>query len=227
MPDERATLLLAALMMEALVGYPSRLHVRVPHPVVWAGAAIGWLEARWNRGSEPLRRVMGVAALLALSGVAVAAGLALARLLSGWPLSVGLAAVATLGLAQRSLHDHVTAAARPLARGDLAAARTAAAMIVGCDASALDAGGVAAAATESLAESFCDGIVAPAFWFLVAGLPGMFLYKLVNTADSMVGHRDARHAAYPGPAALAHGLRLYRRACLLLCLLVGALAWAG
>jgi adenosylcobinamide-phosphate synthase len=206
MPDDRAAILLAALVMEALAGYPAALHARIPHPVVWAGAGIAALEARWNHGSPRRRRALGMAALLLLGALVVAGGRAVEHLLSGWPLSIGLAAVATLGLAQRSLHQHVAAVARPLARGGLAAARMAVAKIVGRDTAALDAEGVATAAVESLSESLSDGIVAPAFWFLLAGLPGMVLYKLVNTADSMIGHRDARHADFGWAAARADDL---------------------
>lgn len=102
----------------------------------------------------------------------------------------------TLGLAQRSLHQHVAAVLRPLEAGDLGAARDAVGMIVGRDVQRLDAGGVAAAAIESLAESFNDGVVAPIFWFVVAGLPGLFIYKAVNTADSLIGHREPRWRAF-------------------------------
>ena len=74
-------------------------------------------------------------------------------------------------------------------------------MIVGRDTAELDEQGVAVAAIESLAESFCDGVVAPAFWFLVAGLPGLLLCKAMNTADSMIGHRDARYLHFGWAAA--------------------------
>lgn len=201
MLDERAAVLLAALMVEAAVGYPHWLHARVPHPVVWAGGGIARLEMLLNHGLAERRRAMGSIALLTLSSIAVAAGLLLERLLADWPMVIGLVLVTTLGLAQRSLHDHVLAVMKPLACGDLVAARAAVAMIVGRDTQDLDSSGIAAAATESLAESLSDGVTAPAFWFLAAGLPGLFLYKLVNTADSMIGHRDARHEAYGWSAA--------------------------
>jgi adenosylcobinamide-phosphate synthase len=98
--------------------------------------------------------------------------------------------LATLGLAQRSLFLHVIDVQRALARDDLEAARIAVGRIVGRDTANLDESGVAAAALESLAESFCDGIVAPAFWYWLGGLGGLFAYKVVNTADSMIGHRE-------------------------------------
>jgi adenosylcobinamide-phosphate synthase len=74
-------------------------------------------------------------------------------------------------------------------------------MIVGRDPEHLDEPAVARAAIESAAENLSDGVIAPAFWFLVAGLPGIFLYKIINTADSMIGHRTPRHAQFGWAAA--------------------------
>ena len=194
----------AALPLEALIGYPPRLHRRLPHPVVWIGALIRLLEARLNRPAwpAPVRRGLGIVSLVLVAGLAMAAGLAVERLapadLRGFAL---LALVATLGLAQRSLHAHVAAVAAPLAAGDLAEARTAVAAIVGRDVERLDGAGVAAAALESLAESFNDGVVAPAFWLALFGLPGLFAYKAVNTAASLIGHREPRWRDFGWAAA--------------------------
>ena len=183
-----AALLLAALIAEAALGYPRRW----PHPVQAAGALIAGCERRWNRGGPTRQRLAGVALLLALVTLAAALGWAVQHVAGeGWGL-VAVVLVATTGLAQRSLHDHVAAVLAPLATGDLPAARRAVAMIVGRDTAALDEAGIATAAIESLAESFCDGVVSPAFWLLIAGLPGLFVAKAINTADSMVGHRTPR-----------------------------------
>lgn len=192
MPD-RAEQLLAVLLLEAIVGYPQALHRRVPHPVVWVGKLISGLERRWNGGSNFRSRLTGVgtAALLILIGVAL--GLAIEQFLSSWTGAAFLIFIATTGLAQKSLHDHVSGVARPLSAGQLEEARTALSMIVGRDTAPLGEQDIAAAATESLAESVCDGIVAPAFWFLVAGLPGLFTFKAISTADSLIGHRDERY----------------------------------
>jgi adenosylcobinamide-phosphate synthase len=104
-------------------------------------------------------------------------------------------------VALRSLHDHVAAVARPLEAGDIAAARTAVSMIVGRDPAQLDEAGIARAAIESLAENTSDGIVAPVFWGALFGLPGIVGYKAVNTLDSMIGHRTARHQSFGWAAA--------------------------
>jgi adenosylcobinamide-phosphate synthase len=119
-------------------------------------------------------------------------------------LSFGLPLVAVLAstlLAQRSLHRHVADAAAALDDEGLGGGRRAVARIVGRDTAALDQAGVARAAIESLAENFSDGVVAPVFWLVIAGLPGAALYKAINTADSMIGHRTPRYAAFGWAAA--------------------------
>jgi adenosylcobinamide-phosphate synthase len=201
MPD-RAEQLLAALLLEAAFGYPQALHRRVPHPVVWAGKLIAAMDRRWNEAGVAIKaRLAGIAAAAILILVGGGLGLALEQILTGWTGATLLVLLATTGLAQKSLHDHVRAVAQPLTAGNLDQARTALAMIVGRDVHALDEEGVAAAATESLAESFCDGVIAPAFWFLVAGLPGLFAFKAISTADSLIGHLDERHRHFGWAAA--------------------------
>ena len=191
-------------MLEGAVGWPPRLS----HPVVWLGGLIAGMERAWNgpERSAKARRALGVATLLILIAVAGGAGWGLERLAASAPFWPGLAIVViwgATGLAARSLFDHVRAVAKPLASGDLPAARLAVSMIVGRDVEAMDEGGVATAALESLAESFCDGVVAPVFWFVVGGLPGLFVYKAVNTADSMIGHMEPRWRAFGWAAARA------------------------
>lgn len=193
--------LLLALMIEASIGYPTRLFAVIGHPVMWIGAAIGALDRRWNAGSAIRRRMMGLVLLIGVAGGLGAFGWLVEIWAGDGPGTVLVIALATTGLAQRSLDDHVRAVIRPLLDDDVVAARAAVARIVGRDTAPLDAQGVTVAATESLAESFCDGVVAPAFWFMVAGLPGLLLCKAVNTADSMIGHRDARYLHFGWAAA--------------------------
>lgn len=202
-PFPYAPLALAALAVEAVVGYPDRLHRRLPHPVAGLGALINVGERRLNRPerSPGVRRLSGVATVVGTAGVAALAGLAASRLPGPAPVMA-----ATLGLAQRSLYDHVTAVAKALEADDLPAARTAVGMIVGRDTAALDASGVAAAAIESLAESFNDGVVAPAFWLALGGLPGLYAYKAVNTADSLIGHIEPRWKDFGWAAARSDDL---------------------
>lgn len=205
---DRAALLFAALMTEAVIGYPAWLFAAIGHPVSWTGALIARLEGDWNIGSAGRRRAMGVAAVGVIIAVSGGIGWAVvAALDDGWAVIL-LVLAATSGLAQRSLHDHVAAVVRSLAAGDLPAARVAVSAIVGRDTQALDENGVSVAAIESLAESFCDGVVAPAFWFLIAGLPGLLICKAINTADSMIGHRDARYRDFGWAAARADDLMM-------------------
>lgn len=199
---DRPALLLAMLTAEAALGYPRGWR----HPVEAAGALIAAAERGWNRGGAGRRRAAGVALLALLVALSVLLGLAAGRAAGrGWGLAA-VVAIGTAGLAQRSLHDHVAAVARPLARGDLPAARGAVAMIVGRDTATLGEAGIATAAIESLAESFCDGVVAPACWYLVAGLPGLFAAKAINTADSMVGHRTPALVSFGWASARADDL---------------------
>lgn len=198
---DRPEQLLAALLAEAWLGYPAALLATIGHPVMWTGAMIAAMERRWNHGPPLRRRVSGAALVLILAGMAAACGWAITHAAGDGMGVLIVVLLATTGLAQRSLHDHVAAVAKPLSVGNLPAARKAVSAIVGRDTSALDEAGVALAATESLAESFCDGIVAPAFWFLVAGLPGLFACKVINTADSMIGHRDDRYRHFGWAAA--------------------------
>jgi adenosylcobinamide-phosphate synthase len=187
-----------ALIIEAAAGYP--VYSLIGHPVTWMGALLSALEARLNHGDR--RRLSGAVALVVLLGAAILPALALQALFAGSWLGVFvLAALASTLIAQRSLHAHVKAVADALDVEGLEGGRSAVSMIVGRDPDALDAAGVARAAIESLAENFSDGVVAPLFWLVVAGLPGAAAYKAANTADSMIGHRNARYADFGYAAA--------------------------
>jgi adenosylcobinamide-phosphate synthase len=196
------TITAGALLVEAAAGYPPGLLRRVGHPVMWAGAAIAWLDAALNRGrAVRLRGVLAVVALLAGVGLPAWALQAAALRWLPLPWASGVLAVAASSLlAQRSLWQHVAAVAAGL-RAGLPQGRAAVAQIVGRDPDRLDAAGVARAAIESLAENFSDGVVAPALWCALLGLPGITLYKIINTADSMIGHRTPRHHAFGWAAA--------------------------
>jgi adenosylcobinamide-phosphate synthase len=199
-------LLPAALALEACIGYPQLLYARIAHPVVWIGRSIDALERRWNnpRFADKTRRWLGIATIILVTGSAAAGGYAL-QVAAGrieWG-SLLIVLIATSGLAQHSLYVHVRDVLRPLRNGELASARESVARIVGRDTGSLNESGIAAAALESLAESFNDGVVAPAFWFLVGGLPGLFAYKALNTADSLIGHREPRWRMFGWAAARA------------------------
>ncbi|WGH79417.1 adenosylcobinamide-phosphate synthase CbiB [Jannaschia ovalis] len=188
-------ILALAMALDAWLGEPDWLWSRAPHPAVLMGRAVDRLDARWNRGAR--RRARGVAAVVVLVAGAWAAGWLIAV-----PPDAGLLELiaAAILLAQRSLIEHVRAVAEALRRS-LPEGRAAVAMIVGRDTAAMDGPAVARAAIESAAENFSDGVVAPAFWFAIGGLPAMLVYKMVNTADSMIGYRTPRHEAFGWAAA--------------------------
>lgn len=196
-------LAILSLVLEAVVGYPEALYRLIGHPVVWFGALISALDKRLNHDSDSFdhRRLMGVATLVALVAAAGIGGAALTTvcgLLKGGPALLALFSSSLL--AQRSLHEHVDEVANALTVS-LSEGRRAVSQIVGRDVSALDEAGVARAAIESLAENFSDGVVAPALFLAFFGLPGALVYKAVNTADSMIGHKSARYLAFGQAAA--------------------------
>jgi adenosylcobinamide-phosphate synthase len=198
-----AAVALLAMLIELGIGYPQRLVSVVGHPVIWIGVLIGRLDRLLNRGTAiPLRRAAGILAVVVMLAVVGAiAWLAQWQLLR---LPFGILIVAGLGgtmIAQRSLHRYVANVASALELQDLDTGRKAVSHIVGRDTAELDSAGVARAAIESLAENFSDGVVAPVFWLVVAGLPGVALYKAINTADSMIGHRTSRYASFGWAAA--------------------------
>jgi adenosylcobinamide-phosphate synthase len=189
-----------------MAGYPPPLFAVIGHPVTWIGALIAWCEDAWNhpRLSFARRRANGVltlALVLALT-IAVTAGLAFGAGFLPWATgTLVLGVLASTLIAQRSLDEHVRAVADGLEAGGLEAGRAAVAQIVGRDTSEIDEAAVSRAAIESLAENFSDGVVAPVFWLVVGGLPGGAAYKAINTADSMIGHRSERYAAFGWAAA--------------------------
>lgn len=199
-----AIALLAGLLLDRLVGDPPWLWRHLPHPVALFGAAIDRLDRAWNDASVPdrRRRLAGLVAIGLLTAAAVLVGLALQWGLSLLgPAGIALEACAiAIFLAQGSLRQHVLAVATGLSRS-LADGRHAVSMIVGRDPDQLDEAGVCRAAIESLAENTSDGVIAPFLYAALFGLPGLFAYKMINTADSMIGHMSARHRAFGMGAA--------------------------
>jgi adenosylcobinamide-phosphate synthase len=197
-------MLALALVVDAVVGDAEFIWKRIPHPVAATGSLIAFLDRSLNRGefSAEGRRLAGIVAIIVLVVLAGAVGWVMEALFAALPYgSIGTVIVAAILLAGRSLYDHVATVAAALRTGTLPSARAAVRHIVGRDVDDLDAAGVSRAAIETLAESFSDGVIAPALWFLVLGLPGMLAYKAINTADSMIGHLTERHAHFGWAAA--------------------------
>jgi adenosylcobinamide-phosphate synthase len=198
-----AALALLAMLIELGIGYPEWLMRAIGHPVMWIGALIGRCDRLLNRDMLPKRRrLLGLLGLIVILGIVGAIAFVVQSRLLSLPFGfVALAVLTSTLLAQRSLHRYVAKVASALDKNGLDAARQAVSHIVGRDTAALDRTGIARAAIESLAENFSDGIVAPVFWLVLAGLPGIALYKAINTADSMIGHRTPRHADFGWAAA--------------------------
>jgi adenosylcobinamide-phosphate synthase len=190
-------ILLLALLIDRYVGDPDWLWGKITHPVGLFGKAIEIADKHLNdQNKSPYgKRRDGFVAIAVLMTIAAIAGYAVhlgsSRL--GAPGLIFEAVIASIFLAQKSLIDHVAAVANGLRQGGLEGGRKAVSMIVGRDPQTLDDGGVSRAAIESLAENSSDGVIAPAFWLLVAGLPGLFAYKMLNTADSMIGHMNDQY----------------------------------
>ncbi|MTI17310.1 cobalamin biosynthesis protein [Rhodobacteraceae bacterium RKSG542] len=188
-----------ALLLDAIIGDPKRLWSRIPHPVVIIGKFIGLGDKllNWNKAGPRTRKVMGVFFLLLLVALAASIGVliqyGLEKVPYGW---IGTGIIASIFLAQNSLYRHVAAVRNALRDEGLDGGRKAVSMIVGRDTKALDEAGISRAAIESCAENYSDGVVAPLFWLLVAGLPGLITYKAINTADSMIGHKTPRHQSF-------------------------------
>jgi adenosylcobinamide-phosphate synthase len=195
---------LLALLIDATVGYPERIVRMIGHPVMWIGGLIDWLDLRLNREalSAASRKAAGFVAALVIIAVPTGVGFAIERALLLVPFGfLGVSLVASTLIAQCSLHEHVARVAEALDHKGIDTARAAVSHIVGRDTDVLDEAGVARAAIESLAENFSDGVVAPVFWLAVGGLGGGAGYKAINTADSMIGHRTARHGNFGFAAA--------------------------
>jgi len=190
--------LLVAMLVDRALGEPERVWRRLPHPVVLIGEAIAFLERRLLQPDGPAaaKRRQGRLLIAIVVVVALLVGgllqLALLALPMGW---LWLGIVMSTLLAQKSLIDHVRAVATGLAI-DVEAGRIAVALIVGRDTQSLDAAGIGRAAVESLAENLSDGVIAPIFWALLLGLPGLLAYKAINTADSMIGYLNDRYADF-------------------------------
>ncbi len=186
--------LILAMLLDAVMGEPRWLWSRAPHPAVLMGRLIGWCDATYNHGAN--RRAAGV---LTMGALVLGAGLA-GWLMTLFPTNLLDIVILAILLAQKSLVDHVQAVGDAL-RLSLGDARKTVAMIVGRDTRGMDEASVARSAIESAAENLSDGVIAPIFWFAVAGLPGLLIYKITNTADSMIGYRTPKHAEFGWAAA--------------------------
>ena len=189
-------IVLLALAMDAIIGDPNWLYRKIPHPIAAIGCMMNQLDLFLNRPQvkNPTKKILGV--LFIIIALSVAG-------IIGWGMQTGLklmefghlleAILVSIFLAQNSLYIHVRNVAQALVSDGLDAARLSVSHIVGRDPAALDESGVCRASIESLSENFSDGVIAPVFWYLIAGIPGILMFKTLNTADSMVGHLNPKY----------------------------------
>ncbi len=202
--DVYSSMMLLALVIDSIIGWPSGLHERISHPVSWIGRLISFLDRQLNRNyhSEKSRRIAGCLCLLVILCLVliptVLIQINLPNTLTGFLLG---AVLSWPMIAARSLYQHVDTVATYLSLDSLEQARESVARIVGRDTSVLDESGISRATLESLAENTSDGIVAPIIWGTIFGLPGLFAYKAVNTLDSMIGHRNQKYKSFGWAAA--------------------------
>ncbi|MCD7058833.1 adenosylcobinamide-phosphate synthase CbiB [Pelagibacterium xiamenense] len=220
---------LLALIIERIWGYPDRVYRLLNHPVAWMGWVIARGEGAFNKPDDTpddAGRLIGAALLGTFLTLVLLAAHPVGRLLSavpgGWVFE---AALASSLLAQKSLGDAVARVADALRAGPVEAAREAVSHIVGRDTAELDEAEISRAAIETLAENASDGVVAPLFYLALFGLPGIAVYKAINTADSMIGHKSDRYRAFGWAAAKVDDVANYIPARLTALLIALAARW--
>ncbi len=194
--------MLVALIVDVCVGWPNGLYRAIGHPVGWIGRVISAAEQSMNRGNGSARRAKGSLLVLVLVGFVWLVAWRICQFLPG-----GLAEAILTGIlawplvAARALHVHVANVGQPLEHGDIEGARAEVSKIVGRNPQSMGEGAIGRAALESLAENSSDGVIAPLFWGAIFGLPGIAVYKTINTLDSMIGYRNDRYREFGWAAA--------------------------
>lgn len=188
------------ILLDLVLGDPYRL----PHPIRWIGALIGWLDGKLRRGTVARQRRGGVWLVLIVTGISTILPTALlvtAYRVNPW-LGIAVEGICDYYLlAATSLRRESSKVYRALKAGDVEAARRAVSMIVGRDTERLDADDITRAAVETVAENTSDGVTAPLFFICLGGAVGGFFYKSVNTMDSMVGYHNEKYEYFGKCAA--------------------------
>ena len=201
-----------ALIIDRIIGWPDWLFQRISHPVVAIGQLIRWCDKLLNKTDRSLsiRRASGIITVFIVIGICLFVALIISHFIPNGLLGIILTSLLIWPwIAAKSLSDHVVKVALALAASDSNAARTAVSMIVGRNTKTLDNFGIARASLESLSENTSDGIVAPLFWTVLFGLPGLFVYKAINTMDSMIGYQTEDYEAFGWAAAKLDDLANY------------------
>ncbi len=199
-PVFTALIVLAAVALDAFFGEPKRWH-----PLVGFGRWVNWVEQRlWQdaeTGSDNRQR--GIFSVIIVLGSALLAAVIITSLFCNSTVLSCLVSTLVLAvcIAPRSLREHAEAVATQLAVGDLETARQKLSFIVSRDTAELSEEEISAAVCESVLENGSDGIFAAIFWFLIAGVPGVVLYRAANTLDAMWGYKNQRYQDFGWAAA--------------------------
>ena len=196
--------IIIALTIDRIIGWPDWLFRRVSHPVVLIGSLISFCEKTFNNANTTasIRRFWGIITVLIVTGVCLLVALFISSLIPDNRLGIILTSLLIWPwIAAKSLNEHVEKVALALSKADSESARTAVSMIVGRNAKTLNDSGIARASLESLSENTSDGVIAPLFWAAILGIPGLFVYKAINTMDSMIGYRTQAYEAFGWAAA--------------------------
>ncbi len=197
-------IIITAIVIDWICGDMRWLFDFCNHPIVIIGKLIGFFDKKLNRhdrsnNNRMLRGLIVVILITSLSGIiAVIADKLINNLSFNWLIE---AFIISILLAGRSLYAHVYVVGSELKNNGLIAGRKAVSHIVGRDTKSLDKYAISRAAIETLAENFADGVIAPIFWYLFFGLPGLFIYKSVNTMDSMIGYKNIHYKDFGMVAA--------------------------
>jgi len=189
-----AIVLVVAVILDLLLGDP----VYPLHPIRLMGRSLTLFERGLRRiGADGYGGGIALFFLLALAWVGGTVALLIAALHVSWKLALAIEIfLAYSCLALRDLLKHSWAVEKAAKAGDLAGARSAIARLVGRDTDRMDLAACRRAAIESLSENLTDGFTSPIFWYVVAGLPGLVLFKVVSTMDSMVGNKTLRYLKF-------------------------------
>ena len=186
-------ILLIALTLDIIIGWPEKVYTKIGHPVSWIGKVISYFERSLNQRkySGGLLKLFGTLTFFLTVLPITLVSFLIDQILINYPYGFFMQAILIWPfLATKSLYTHVKDVADTLNKKDLNASREALSKIVGRDLKNSDENTICGGAIESLSENTSDGIVAPLFWAFFFGLPGIVFYKTINTLDSMIGYRN-------------------------------------
>lgn len=177
-------------LLDRIIGDPKNW----PHPVRWIGTCISKLTAVLNKGRARVLKGAGMLFIMIVLVTTVVLAIVVAAYQIHSALGIAVEGILiAIGLAQKSLRDAALEVYVPLIEGDMAESRKKLSWIVGRDTDNLQESGIARGAIETVSENASDGVTAPLFWAFLFGAPGLWLYKTVNTLDSMIGYKDERY----------------------------------